>query len=128
MKDRRVEIAILSLFLSATTFIGVPLNGGDKGWVYVNDAFRSFINGNFNDDNFYGLFLQALLAISTIVLYLLPIMVFGFSNQKLILYVPLIWLLLTLWYFPLMLMLCIPFLIVWVVMLLLVGGNKRKLI
>lgn len=31
MKPKKIELSILTITLAATTFIGVPLNGGDKG-------------------------------------------------------------------------------------------------
>lgn len=124
---KKIQLSILSLVLAATTFIGVPLNGGYKGWIYVNDAFRLFITGNFQGENLYALSLHILLVIFTMALYLMPILVFVFNNHKLITYMPLAYLLLTLLYFPYLIILCIPFLILWTGLLLFLRINKNEL-
>jgi len=127
MATKKIQLSILSVVLAAATFVGVPLNGGDKGWLYVNDAFRSFIVGNFRNENAYALIIQILLMVSSVALYLMPILVFVINNRKLTLYVPLIYLLLTFLYFPHLIILCVPFIFIWGGLLLFVRINKNEL-
>lgn len=127
MATKKIQLSILSVVLAAATFVGVPLNGGDKGWLYVNDAFRSFIVGNFRNENACALIIQILLVVSSVALYLMPILVFVINNRKLTFYVPLIYLLLTFLYFPHLIILCVPFIFIWGGLLLFVRINKNEL-
>lgn len=42
----KIVFLTLTLLLIASTFIGISLNGGDKGWLYINYLFRDFVNGH----------------------------------------------------------------------------------
>ena len=112
--DAIATILFFSLLLIASTFIGIPLNGGDKGWLYINGFFREFIAGDWNvfDEPLYILVL-----ISTVVLYLTPFFFLSKYRKKIFMIIPGIYLLLTLISFPLFIFLLIPFILVWVILL-----------
>ncbi len=113
---------ILILLLIASTFIGVPLNGGDKGWLCINGSFRDFVSGNSMQN--YS-FLQVLILIWTFVLYLMPIFLGSTYRNTIIIFVPAIYLVLTLLSFPLLIFLCIPFIVCWII-LIRVALKKKK--
>jgi len=112
--DAIATILFFSLLLIASTFIGIPINGGDKGWLYLNGFFREFIAGNWRmfDNPLYILVL-----ISTLMLYLTPFFFLSKYRKKMFIIVPGVYLMLTLISFPLFIFLLIPFILLWIILL-----------
>lgn len=112
--DAVVTVIFFTLLLIASTFIGIPINGGDKGWLYVNGFFREFIAGNWTmfDNTLYILVL-----ISTLMLYLTPFFFLWKFRKEMFVIVPGAYLLLTLISFPLFIFLLIPFILLWIILL-----------
>ncbi len=121
--DDKITLLILTFLLIACTFIGVSLNGGDKGNLYLNGFFRDFIALRWDvfRDSFYILVL-----ISTICLYLIPLFFLSKHRKKIFIIVPLIYLLLTLISFPLFIILLIPFILVWIILILVTVNYDKK--
>lgn len=114
-------ILIISLLLIASTCIGVSLNGGDKGWFYLNGAFRDFISGKWDRtvNN-----LEVLLLISTIALYLMPLFILSKYKRRIFIVVPAVYMVLTLISFPFYIILLIPFILLWIALIVLFRENK----
>lgn len=109
--DSKVAVVFTTLVLVASTFIGIPLNGGDKGWVFFNFVFRDFISGNSIDS---AQPLHILLLIWTCLLYLMPILVFTKYRKPVVKFIPLVYLVLTFFTISIFITLGIPFLIIWI--------------
>lgn len=108
---------ILILLLIATTYIGIPINGGEKGWIYVNGLLQYFYAKQFRifhnmPSILYSFFTFSVLLIN-VLLYITPIFIFTKYNKIGSIYIPTIFLLLTLAYFPLMIILLIPYILIW---------------
>ncbi len=90
MKINGSEITIFTiiLLLITSTFVGIPLNGGEKGWVFLNGIFRDVLSGYKIPKDFLSV--STLLA--TIALYLLPLFVISKYRKTLFIYIPLIYL------------------------------------
>ena len=114
-KDRIIFV-ILTVLLVASTFIGVPLNGGEKGWIYANYAFRLFLYGQLvdSDRSVFMNTISILLIGWNILLMALPVFIFTKFRRLSIIYLPLGFLILTLAYFFLLGILCLPFFILWI--------------
>lgn len=110
----QIIVLLLVLLLMGSTFIGIPLNGGDKGWLYINGIFRDFVAGNPIQN--YS-FLHVLVLLSTIVLYLMPLFIVSAYRNKIIIVVPAMYLVLTILTFPLFIFLCIPFILCWILLI-----------
>ncbi len=108
------KIQLLSLLLIATTFIGISINGGDKGWIRVNGVFIDFIAGRWMSE--YSL-LAIFIVLSTIILYLMPLLMGSPYRYKVVIFVPSIYLVLTVISFPPLIILCIPFIVCWFILI-----------
>ena len=130
MKDlkRSIVVLILSLLLIGSTFLGVSLNGGDKGWIYVNGPFRDFLNGITVKLSPTWQVIRVMLIGWSLVLLLMPILVLTKLQRLGLRYVPPIYLLLTIAYFPLSTPLCIPFSIVWIVAIYYLNSQRKQII
>lgn len=118
--EKSVKHLIVSILLIASTFVGVSLNGGEKGWIFVNGPFRDFLSGNHNGlENHLREILYVLLIIFSVLLFVMPFFLWTRYRKQIIAFIPPLYLLLTIAYFPLVTLLCIPFLIVWVCLLVL---------
>ena len=107
-------LIILSILLIGSTWIGLPLNGGDKGWIYVNGPFRDFLHGiHYNLPPIWEILRVALIGWS-VVLFITPLLMLT-NYKRIVMYaVPAIYLLLSVAYSPLTAPLCIPFLGIWI--------------
>lgn len=110
---------LLTLLLIPTTYIGIPLNGGDKGWIYVNSVLRDYFANrtSFLISSVHFSIFDFFVFISNILLYMAPILVFTRLNKIGAVYIPTAFLILTLIYFPLMVILLIPYILIWVALL-----------
>jgi len=110
---------LLVLLLIPTTYIGIPLNGGDKGWIYVNSVLRDYFANrtSFLISSVHFSVFDFFVFISNILLYMAPILVFTRLNKIGAVYIPTAFLILTLIYFPLMVILFIPYILIWVALL-----------
>ncbi|WP_293309347.1 hypothetical protein [Pedobacter sp. UBA5917] len=123
---KRTVQFLLALLLIPTTYIGIPLNGGDKGWIYVNGVLRdyyvhrtSFLISSVNFSVF-----EFFVLIGNMLLYIAPILIFTRINKIGAVYIPTLFLVLTLIYFPLMIILFIPYVLIWIALLI---YSKRAL-
>ena len=119
----KIIFLTLTLLLIASTFIGIPLNGGDKRWLYINYLFRDFVNGHSIID-YTSLHILTLLW--TFILYLMPLFVFSSHRKKIVLLVPLVYLILTCLSMPLIIFLYIPFVLIWIILVLFVSKRSLK--
>ncbi|QNN41096.1 hypothetical protein [Pedobacter roseus] len=110
---------LLTLLLIPTTYIGIPLNGGDKGWIYVNSVLRDYFANrtSFLISSVHFSVFDFFVFISNILLYIAPVLVFTRLNKIGAVYIPTAFLILTLIYFPLMVILLIPYILIWVALL-----------
>ncbi|RDC54895.1 hypothetical protein DU508_18940 [Pedobacter chinensis] len=108
---------LLILLLIPTTYIGIPLNGGRKGWIYVNSLLRDFYSdwSSFfvNENSILFISINFFILLINILLYSSPILVFTKYNKMGSMYIPTIYLILTIAYFPLMVILLIPYIFIW---------------
>lgn len=112
---------ILLIFLIASTYIGIPLNGGEKGWIYVNGLLRDFFTMQFeifqNTSSYWAIFNTSIILIINIALYFCPCMIFTVKfNRTGTIYIPAAYLVLNLIYFPLLIFLFIPYVLIWLVL------------
>ena len=114
LKNNEITILLLTVLLIASTFIGVPLNGGDKGWIYLNGPFIDFVAGRWLST--YSL-LSILIIMWTIVLYLVPFFMDSTYRDKIVIIVPAVYLILTVISFLPLIILCIPFIVCWVILM-----------
>jgi hypothetical protein len=91
------EILILSILLIATTFIGVPLNGGDKGWIYINWVFREFVMRN---KTFEYTLVNVFVLVFTFILYTLPLYIKSIYRKQIFIVIPLFYFIVVLLSFP----------------------------
>ena len=114
MKLKDKEVLILIILLIASTFIGIPINGGDKGWMFLNQVFRDFVMRNkgfeYSLINIYAL-------VSTFILYAMPFFRNSIYDKQIYIALPLLYLIITFLYFPLLFTLFIPFIIIWIILL-----------
>ncbi|MGN7988132.1 hypothetical protein ACTJKC_12375 [Pedobacter sp. 22226] len=110
---------LLVLLLILTTYIGIPLNGGDKGWIYVNGIFRDYLANRtyFLMSSVHFSVFDFFVFISNIFLYLAPVLVFTRLNKIGAIYIPSTFLIFSLIYFPLMVILLVPYLVIWIALL-----------
>jgi hypothetical protein len=116
---KRTVQFVLALLLIPTTYIGIPLNGGDKGWIYVNSVLRDYFANRTSilmSPVHFSVF-DFFVFISNILLYITPILVFTRLNKVGAIYIPTLFLILTLIYFPLMVILLIPYILIWIALL-----------
>lgn len=118
---RFTQFAFLCIIIS-TTYIGIPINGGDKGWIYVNGVLRDFFTSHWGNLIFRNHFFESAINIISlfinITIYLCPILVFTKQNKIAVIYIPVIYLIVTLIYFPLMIILLIPYILLLSVLIL----------
>lgn len=127
---RSIQIIIL-LFLIASTYIGIPLNGEEKGWIHVNGVLRDFCNGHFNifdkrNITWYQLILIANL-LTNMLLYICPFLVLTDKYSKAgAIYIPAIYLILSIFSLVIFIFLCIPYILIWLVLVLYSRYAERK--
>lgn len=118
----RLTQSLILCILISTTYIGISINGGDKGWIYVNGLLRDFCSNRWSSlilrNHFYGTAINLISLFTNITIYLCPILVFTKHNKIAVLYIPIIYLIITLVYFPLMIILLIPYILVLSILLL----------
>jgi hypothetical protein len=129
MKNLNPIIISLLILMLASTFIGVPLNGGDKGWAHVYDGelavLKRVVEGPFKIWWRMGLLVAQCL--THLALFSLP---FSTGTKRFFSWLvglPLLYLLLqaaTFFYFVILL---VPFIILWIITLIVWQyDNKRK--
>jgi len=128
--NRSIQI-ILLIFLIATTYIGIPVNGGEKGWIYVNGLLRDFYNGHFNVFDKRNLFWYQLVIIANlltnILLYICPFLVLTDKYNKTgVIYIPIAFLILSIFCLSIFIFLCIPYILIWLVLFLYSKYAKQK--
>ena len=114
MSKKEREILIITLLLIASTFIGVPLNGGDKGWIYINWVFREFVMSNKTFE--YNLINNFVLAI-TIVFYTLHFYIKSIYRKQIFIVLPIFYFVFVLLSFPFFIFLFIPFIIIYIILI-----------
>lgn len=111
---RFTQFALLFILI-CTTYIGISINGGDKGWIYVNGVLRDFCSNGWSSlilrNHFYGTAINLLSLFINIIIYFCAILVFTRHNKIAVLHIPVIYLIITLVYFPLMVILLIPYIL-----------------
>ncbi|RZK74999.1 MAG: hypothetical protein EOO85_14440 [Pedobacter sp.] len=118
-------LVIFSILLIASTWIGIPLNGGDKGWIYVNGPFRDFVYGiHYNLTPIWEI-LRIVLIGWNVVLFITPLLILTKYKRIVMHAVPAIYLLLSVVYSALIAPLCIPFLAIWIGALVYLKKQKR---
>ena len=115
--ERSIILVVIGVLLVASTFIGVSLNGGEKGWIYVNAPLRDFLSGHQPKVPLLWHVIYIILIGWNIILFLLPVLIVTRFGKWSVIIIPPIYLLLTITYFPLVAPLCIPFFLLWIVAL-----------
>ena len=119
-------LVIFSILLIGSTCIGVPINGGDKGWIYVNGPFRDFLHAIHSSLAPMWEILRVALIGWSVVLFITPLLVLT-KYKRIVMYaVPAIYLLLSVAYSALIAPLCIPFLLIWIGALLYLYKQKTR--
>lgn len=116
---KRTVQFLLALLLIPTTYIGIALNGGDKGWIYVNSVLRSYYahRTTFLMSSTDLSVIDFFVLISNILLYISPILIFTRFYKISTIYIPTLFLVITLIYFPLMVILLIPYILICITLL-----------
>ncbi|MFD2148431.1 hypothetical protein [Mucilaginibacter antarcticus] len=118
-RSTKIILVIFLLLMIASTFIGIPLNGGDKGWIYVYDGelglFTYTILGS--SGKLWRDVLLAIQVITHMALFTLPFLLNYKRFTYLLVSIPLLYLLLQALTFYYLLILLIPFMILWAMVL-----------
>ncbi|MDN3585193.1 hypothetical protein QWY86_00835 [Pedobacter aquatilis] len=127
---RSIQI-ILLIFLIASTYIGIPLNGGEKGWVYVNGLLRDFYKEQFaifhEINSSWVSFITIATLVTNIMLYICPFLVLTDKYNKLgVIYIPITFLILSVFCLSIFIFLCIPYILIWLVLVLNSKYAERK--
>ena len=128
MKISRKSIypVLMSVLLIATAYIGIPLNGGEKGWLHANDALRYLLQWNFPEEMILRKTLFVIAAMSAFVLHLIPFLICTKYRKYALYLLPATFLLSTTAWFPPFIILCVPFIIVWVIMIIYFYHSSKK--
>jgi hypothetical protein len=116
MKNLNRIIIPLLILMVASTFIGVPLNGGDKGWLHVYDGeLGLFINTLISSSTpLSRTILLVLQLITHLALFILPVFIKSKHFFGLLIGIPLLYLSLQTVTFIYFLILLVPFIILWI--------------
>lgn len=116
VKNLKPKFIVLFILLFASTFLGVPINGGDKGWFFAFSN-EMIVFGNTSEINLRTLILVWILVVTHLSLFALPFIKKNKHFFKLLVAIPLLYLLLQVAIFYFILILLVPFIIVWVITL-----------
>lgn len=114
-KSNQITTVVLLVLMIASTFIGIPLNGGDKGWVHIYDAELGLFTWTLLGPQKH-VWLNVILVfqlITHIALFALPFLTRHKRFFTLLVGIPLLYLLLQAVTFYVFLILLIPFIILW---------------
>jgi len=125
----KIAIIILLLLMIASTFIGVPLNGGAKGWIYLYDIEYELIRGCLKGavQVYMPRFMMILLAIQCIVHLSIIVLPFLMGSKRFfswLVAIPLLYIILQAATFFYFLILLIPFAVLWIVALIVWKNNS----
>lgn len=112
---------ILLIALITSTYTGISLNGGEKGWIYINGLLRDFFTVQFeifqNTSSYWAIINTSILLLINILLYFCPVLAFTDKfNRTGTIYIPAAYLVLNLISFPLLIFLFIPYVLIWLVL------------
>ncbi|WP_158526275.1 hypothetical protein [Pedobacter paludis] len=113
--EQKLTSILIILFLIASTFIGVPLNGGDKGWIYGYSMFLSTLYSLTDTANLFAFIVSPfgiLTLLGGIGVCLLPLIIFTKYEKWFVLFIPLVYILTNFLVIPLL----IPFIVFWIIL------------